>query len=427
MGIAAPSAIGGNVIPLEHLQLLLGAERETQLVGNLFANQAAWGNGKKLLGDSVDVAAHDSLRISVVQSDGVLVQQWVVSIDEWRALPGQRNGDDLSVAGRSLTLRSDSGTIRVGRTAYNKILVQRGSFSTAATNFFINAHARLYDGGLLQRRISNLRPNPNRDTVLKKRSAARPDAPVGVTFDANGNATPGSDGWIQSTEADPPGTDPIWLAAAHNPYDSATETYDPEAWIITLGGAAHRQQWAADESGPWLDATDTLEDAPRLVTRVRVNGNWQVYTVRDGTASGWHWFRTQTLAADSAGAPYLIPLDDTDWSDYKWIEFIIRQFTGTTQGNRRSVLIPADHVYSTGAAVDLTSAYTLNILITEFGSDWTMGPIDAFTNAITPNAVQQTMRLRFYGREAALNQGTHVHATLGYTDDDVAFVMRGIR
>jgi len=425
MSIAAPSAIGGNVIPLEHLQLLLGAERETQLVGNLFANQAAWGNGKKLLGDLVDVASHDSIRISVVQSDGVLVQQWVVSIDEWRELPAQQNGDDLSVAGRSITVRSGTGTIRVGRTAVNRILVQRGSFTTAATNFFINAYARLYDGGLLQRRIASLRTNPSRDTVLKKRSATEPDAPVGVTFDANGHATPGSDGWVQTTDADPPGSDPIWLAAAHNPYDVLTETYSPEAWIITPGGSTYRQEFAEDESGPWQETPPV--DTPRLVTRIRVNGNLVIYTIRDDTASGWHWFKTETLVANSSGDPYLIELDDTDWSAYKWIEFVIRQFVGTTQGNRRSIVIPADHIYSTGTAVDLTSAYTLNILITEFGSDWTMGSIDAFTNAITPNAVQQTMRLRFYGRQAALNQGTHIHATLGYTDDNVAFVMRGIK
>jgi len=422
---AYASLLDTEGVPLAELLPLLGTETETQLANITAANQAALDTAFRVGGDQVSVGVHDRIRIAAVTSGGVQIAEWTVDIDDWRTLGARNEGNDLSTGGdnRAVTALSAVGSLLVGRSSRNRILIQRGTFTTSETGFFINAYARQYDGGLLERRISNLRPNPNRDTVLKKRSATEPAAPAGVTFDGNGYATPSDDGWIRATDADPPGTDPIWLAAAHNPYDPATETYNPEAWIITPGGSTFRQQWATDESGPWQDTVPA--DAARLVTRVRINGVWQVYVVRDETASGWNWFKATSLAP--SGSPYTVQLDDTDWSDYKWIEFIMRQFTGTTQGNRRSVLVPADHVYSTGVTVNTNSAYTLNLLLTEIGGAWTMGATDAFSSLVVPNGLQQTFRIRFYGLEAARNHGTHMHITMGYTDDQVNFVMRGIK
>ena len=84
---------------------------------------------------------------------------------------------------------------------------------------------------------------------LKRRSATTPADPVGVTFDSSGVATPGTDGWILDTSPDPAGSDPLWVAVAHNPYDPETETYNPESWSVVLAGSSFRQQWAEDEAG----------------------------------------------------------------------------------------------------------------------------------------------------------------------------------
>ena len=206
MSIPPVSAIGGRDIPLDNLRLLLGRERETQLVNNTIANEAALDSARRLSGAQVDVSVHDSLRISAVQSDGVQIAEWIVDVDAWRVLNNRSNGDDISGSGDSVLVLSDVGTIRIGRTAGGRVLVQRGSFTTAQTNFFLNVHARLYDGGLLERRIANLRVNPVRDAVLKQRSATTPAAPTGFTFDATGQITPGSDGWILATQPDPAAT-----------------------------------------------------------------------------------------------------------------------------------------------------------------------------------------------------------------------------
>ena len=425
MSIPPVSAIGGRDIPLDNLRLLLGRERETQLVNNTIANEAALDSARRLSGAQVDVSVHDSLRISAVQSDGVQIAEWFVDVDAWRVLNNRSNGDDISGSGDSVLVLSDVGTIRVGRTAGGRVLVQRGSFTTAQTNFFLNVHARLYDGGLLERRIANLRVNPVRDAVLKQRSATTPAAPTGFTFDATGQITPGSDGWILATQPDPAGTDPLWIATAHNPYDTETETYNPEAWSVVLGGSSFRQQWATDESGPWQDTVPA--DAVRLVTRVRINGMWNIYVVRDDTPEGWRWFQTFSLGAN--GSPYVFPLQpNSDWRGFRFIEFIIRQYVGTTVGNRRSVLVPADHVQSIGlTAQNLNSPYTLNMLLSEFGGGFTYGAVDSFTNNVVPSALQNTLRLRLYGGARAAHTATHAHLTVGYEAEQIDFVMRGIQ
>ena len=425
MSIPPVSAIGGKDIPLDNLRLLLGLERETQLVNNTIANQAALNMARRLSGNQVDVSVHDSLRISAVESGGTSIADWIVDVDEWRNLPANANDADISASGQSLVVLSPVGTIRVGRTSGSRVLVQRGSFTTAQTNFFLNVYARLYDGGLLERRIGNLRVNPVRDAVLKQRSASTPAAPTGFTFDSTGQITPGSDGWILATEPDPAGTDPLWIATAHNPYDRETETYNPEAWSVVLGGSSFRQQWATDESGPWQDTPPA--DATRLVTRVRINGAWNVYTVRDDTAESWQWFQTFSLGAN--GSPYIFPLQpNSNWNGFKFIEFIIRQYTGTVVGNRRSVLIPADHVQSIGLTnANLDSPYTLNILLSEFGGGFTYGNADNFASNVVPSILQNTLRLRLYGGPRASRSATHAHLTLGYEAEQVDFVMRGIR
>ena len=425
MSIPPVSAIGGRDIPLDNLRLLLGRERETQLVNNTIANEAALDSARRLSGAQVDVSVHDSLRISAVQSDGVQIAEWFVDVDAWRALNSNSAGDDISGSGDSVLVLSDVGTIRVGRTGGGRVLVQRGSFTTAQTNFFMNVHARLYDGGLLERRIANLRVNPVRDAVLKTRSATTPAAPTGFTFDATGQITPGSDGWILATQPDPAGTDPLWIATAHNPYDTETETYNPEAWSVVLGGSSFRQQWATDESGPWQD--NPIDDATRLVTRVRINGAWQVYVVRDDTAESWQWFQTFSLGAN--GSPYVFPLQpNSNWNGFKFIEFIIRQYTGTVMGNRRSVLVPADHVQSIGLTnANLNSPYTLNLSLTELGGTFTYGAADPFTNNVVPSVFQNTLRLRLYGGARASRSATHAHLTVGYEAEQIDFVMRGIR
>ena len=426
MSIAPPSTVGGNRVPLSHLPALLGDRNETLLASTRLADEAAWTDGFRLAGTAVNVSTHDEIRIAVVATDGDLVEQWVLDVDDWRILPEQGPGDDLSVAGRSKRVISETGTIRIGRSGGNRVLVQRGTFTTALTNFNLNVYARSYDGGLLERRVSSTRSNAPRDVVFKIRSATgTPAAPTGVTFAADGTATPGSDGYVLVTDPDPPGTDPLYIASAHNPYNYVTETYQPEAWVITLGGSAYRQEWADDELGPWLPSPATLTNALRLITRVRVNGVWETFVVRDDTPQAWVWFVVARLAANSS--PHILTLNPSNWEDFKFIEFIMRQRNGATSGNRRSVIVPADHVTSMGDAVDLTSRYILNLLLGETVQSWTQGATDRFATLVTPNLDTQSLRVFVYGDEAARSHGTNLRVDVGFNDHDVDFVMRGIR
>lgn len=415
--------LNADGIPLSDLQQLLGSQTETLLSSRRVANEAAWGNGFRFTGTQVDVSIHDSIRIALVSGAGALVEDWTVSVEDWAAIGVAAAGDDISSSAASLILRSDTGTIRIGRTSANRVLCQRGTYTTTETDFNLNAYARSYDGGLLERRISPSRANPIRDIVLKTRSATQPSAPTNVTFDANGVATPsGADGWVLITDPDPAGTDPLWLAAAHNPYDSLTEMYQPEAWVVTLGGSSFRQQWAEEDEGPWTDTPPA--DATRLLTRVRVNGMWQTYVVRDDSPEGWTWLVATTLPANSS--PHMVPLDVQDWTGFKWVEIIMRQFNGSLQGNRRSLLVPADHLIGTGDAVNLDSRYTLNLLMGEANSAWTQGSIDRVTQ-IAAGVYTQTFRVRAYGLGSARQRASHLHVIPGYNTDDIGFTVRVIR
>ena len=425
MSIAAPSAIGGNQIPLSQLSPLLGQETETLLSSQRLANEAAWTQGFRLTGQPVNVSEHDSIRIAVVSSGGVLVEEWNVDVNDWKQLTGQSVGDDLAQAGRSIILRSDTGTIRIGRSTGNRILLQLGTYTTVLTDFNLNGYARSYGGGLLERRIAPSRSHPVRDTVLKIRSASEPADPVGVTFDADGVATPGSDGYVLVTDADPSGTDPIWLAAAHNPYDPVTETYVPEAWVKTLGGTAYRQQWASDETGPWLDSPDTLANAQRLVSRVRVNGVWQIYVIRDNSYVPWTLFVAATMPAGST-QPFTTALRNQDWRNFRMMELILHQGNGTARGNRLSLLVPADYLYSSGnSASSINNDLTMNLLMSEYANAWSLGDTDPYAGVIVPSIGVQTFRMNFYGCNERDNRATHLRVTVGYTQDRTQFYMRG--
>lgn len=425
MSIAAPSAIGGNQVPLNQLSPLLGQQTETLLSSQRLANQAAWTQGFRLTGQPVNVSEHDDIRIAVVSSDGDVAEEWMVDVNDWKQLSGRSVGDDLAQTGRSIILRSDTGTIRIGRSTGNRILLQLGTYTTSLTNFNLNGYARSYDGGLLERRIAPVRSHPVRDTVLKIRSAAEPPDPAGVTFDADGVATPGGDGYVRVTDPDPVGTDPIWLAAAHNPYDPVTETYMPEAWVKTLGGTSYRQQWAADETGPWLDGPDTLANAQRLVSRVRVNGVWQTYVVRDSSYVPWTLFVAATMPAN-AGQPFTTALRNRDWRNFRMMELILHQGSGSARGNRLSLMVPADYLFSSGADVaGINDDLTMNLLMSEYANAWSLGDRDPYANVIVPSIGVQTFRMNFYGFAERESRATHLRMTVGYTQDRIQFYMRG--
>lgn len=426
MSIAAPSAIGGNQVPLSHLNPLLGGQTETLLSSQRLANQAAWTQGYRLTGNPVDVSVHDSIRVAVVSSGGVIAEEWTASVDEWRALPALGIGDDLAQSGRSIILRSDTGTIRLGRSSGNRLLVQLGTYVTSLTNFNLNGYALSFDGGLLERRIGPSRSHPLRDTILKIRSATEPAAPVGVTFSSDGVATPGSDGYVLVTEPDPPGTDPLWLAAAHNPYDPDTETYNPEAWIITPGGTSFRQQWATDEDGPWLDSSSTLATAVRLVTRIRINGVWETYVVRDSSYVPWTLFVVANIAANSAQPGDFALRGGGDWRNFRLMEVIMHQRNGSYRGNRLSMLVPSDYILSAGPDTsNLDAELTYNFMMSEYAYGWSLGSRDPYDGVIVPSQGVQTFRLQFYGQAARQNRASRVRVTTGYTGDSCQLYMRG--
>jgi len=423
MSIAAPSTIGGNQVSLNQLNPLLGSEQETLLSSQRLANQAAWTDGFRLTGTAVDVSVHDNIRIAVVESGGDIAEEWTTTVDEWKTLSAQSVGDDLAQSGRSLILRSDTGTIRIGRSSGNRILLQLGTWTTSLQNFNLNGYARSYDGGLLERRIQPTRVNPVRDVVLKRRSATTPADPVGVTFDSAGVATPGTDGWILDTSPDPAGSDPLWVAVAHNPYDPETETYNPESWSVVLAGSSFRQQWAEDETGPWQDTP--IANATRLVTRVRINGVWNTYVVRDDSYTPWTLFVAATIPA-GATQPFTTALRAQDWRGFRLMEIILHQGNGSARGNRLSLLVPADYIYSSGVdASSIDDDLTINLTMSEYANAWSLGDRDPYAGVIVPSLGIQTFRMNFYGYAARQNRATHLRMNVGYTGDQVQLYIRG--
>ena len=215
------------------------------------------------------------------------------------------------------------------------------------------------------------------------------------------------------------------VAVAHNPYDPETETYSPESWSVVLAGSSFRQQWAEDETGPWQDTP--IANATRLVTRVRINGVWNTYVVRDDSYTPWTLFVAATIRAGAA-QPFTTALRSQDWRGFRLMELILHQGNGSARGNRLSLLVPADYLYSSGVDVSsIDDDLTINLLMSEYANAWSLGDRDPYNGVIVPSIGVQTFRMNFYGFAAWQNRATHLRMNLGYTGDQVQFYMRGYR
>ena len=430
---ATPAGAG---VPLDELPDLIGQPIDTQLSTTNLADEAAWGNGHRLTGQPVDVAQHD--RITIEHRDGnTVLGRWRIDVDEWRRITVGAQGADLSIGNLGVskpnllyasTIADDDESILIGRTSTNRILVQRQRYTTDATSYQVNAYARYYDDGVLGRRLLGTTGGVARDSVLKIRSAAKPADPAGVTFDASGNAIPGSDGYVRFTDPDPAGSDPLWYATAHNPYNTADETYGPvEAWIVTPASSSTPPEFSTDQ----ITWTAAPPDAVNYYVRVRDSmGAWQVFEIGRGVRTSWTRFAY--YAGGTGTFAVIAAQNGGDWTEYQLIELLFRQRVRNADdqvvlGNVRSIVMPASRFLSGGNSDPgaLVRDTTVHAYFSDTGSDWSRGEYGDFSGLVN-DVNGQYVQITAYGYPLYEQRMRHIRVTPSYIGDGWHFDMRGI-
>ena len=419
-GAAKPFALVEHAdgVPADELGEILGALVETELAAVTAANQAALATALRLTGQRIDPALHDGLRVGAYRPDGTLLAQWAIpDITAWTGLDASAPGDTLVRDATARRVLTTDGThaLLIGRSGGNRVTVQADGFAPTET-VVMKSFGRGWSSGLLDRRLGPLRGGHPRDIVYKQRSAGMPDAPAGYTVDTGtGDSTPGSDGWVLVTEPDPPGTDPMWNAAAHNPIDAATGLYHAvvPSWIIYPVGTTYRQEFTADSEEPktWTAAPPAGE-SDYLETRVRdAQGHWRYYVVRDrsgwSTWTNWRFSQNPGTAWLNAGA---------DWSAAQDVELVFRQeLADGTQGNERIVRIPADHVRSVGTTSDGTAhRYQINFSLTDWYSGYSIGAHADTADVGATGPRLNWIKAWIYGAAEGARAGTRIRLEAGY-------------
>lgn len=394
-------------IPLEEMAEILGAVVQSELASVSVANQAALATAVRLTGNRVDGALHDSIRVALFNgTSGTLIGEWIIpDVEPWLELLASSPGDTLVEGTTALrVVQADGGNaLLIGRSGGNRVTIQADGFATAETDFLAKSYGRGWSDGLLGRRLGPLREGHPKDIVFKRRSAAKPPAPVGYVIDSStGEATPGNDGWVLITAPDPDGTDPLWNAAVHNPVDAATGLYHTtvDDWIIYAVGSTYRQEFTDDRDDPKTWVATPPADTQYLETRIRKDdGTWAYYLVRDDEYKRWDVIFNQTLT----GSPTTIMLpEEVDFGQYAFVEFAGRQFipgsAHPTEPNRRNHFFQADHIYSTAeTAPDSGVAHfrTIHLILAETWAAVTQGYTPP--SEVTPGATIQVLHIWPFG------------------------------
>lgn len=424
-------------IPLDDMAQFLGALVETELASATVANQAALGRAVRPTGHRVDGSLHDGIRVALYEAGGAQIDEWIIpDVEPWLALRVSSPGDTLVRDTTALRVLRESGggALLIGRSSGNRVTIQADGFTTGENDFVAKAFGRGWTDGLLSRRLGPLRGGHPKDIVFKIRSASEPSAPVGYVIDpSTGDATPGSDGYVLVTAADPAGSDPLWNAAVHNPVDAATGLYRTSIpasdWIVYPVGSTYRQEFTADDEEPQTWTAAAPADTAYLETRVRKpDGTWAYYIVRDDRVEPWEvLFNVELTAAVST----IILPEAFDFTQRTFLEWVGRQRNPGAateegqRGSRRAVFFASDHIWSVATAVPDDTAHWRDIwlVMAEVWNNVNQGLVQPNAAA---SADQQIVRVQPYGgtvdaRGTAI-QGFRV--TLAYTDENFQLTLR---
>lgn len=351
-------------LPLQQQPAMVGESVLTR-ISSRRAGANALNSAFRFTGQPVDHSTQDRIVIEAENSGGTVLATWRQDVSPWRKLSGRSPGQSLTDGTNAITVRSSAGTILLGRTDGNRILVQKGTFDTTSLHR-VKAYTESHGDGLVQRRLDAIRDTNSRTIQLRSRAAVQPADPVGVTTEDG--VTPQipdaiEDIWFLPDAIPEGATGSIWVTEAGTTYDDVTGTWSVGAWTTTQQASGFDIQFAPDlidgpwgEDGGWPQAWMRWRDS---------NGNYQ-YAEHRRAQVGWQKVFHARLGERGFVA---LPLGPYDVSAPRELVF-----EGLLVDSHRLVRVP-QHLLRTGFSDDeqSNSSNSINCRFGRHGSGVSVG------------------------------------------------------
>ena len=354
-------------IPLDELRDLLGVKQQTFLAETTdreteWRYRANGGYTASLYEHSPTsqiIHVSDFLRVTCTRNylvGGVpTTDTWVfrTNSDNWFSLTAAAAGDTLVSEMTGILLRSEGpdndyvpATIYIGRTDDNEILIQTDTLilpiNHPEARMTVRFEFETYAGGLLGRRIAELRAfNPQHRLVFKRNSnAPLTDADVpattDITYDGQTITIAASSDWVLGSDADPSGSGTLYYAATTASFDQVFGTWTVNAdWLISSTAPA-------DTSAAFAIQFSESESSARHLPRAE-GDNWVWMRKPDGSWSGFpfdqqivipdrNWRTLATWTVTSGDQPYTgylrkVVEPPLVRADYRFIHVHFRHYT----------------------------------------------------------------------------------------------------
>jgi len=338
-------------VPLLEQAPMVGGKASTDTGYGYVNPVSGWTSCFEVSGTPLVKAQTDSIVLRTTSTDGTGTIDTDLDLG-WFLLPAAAAGDTLTNS-TSISLSTTAGDLRIGRTAANRVLVQRNGYRLdgGVTTFQCSVFHEKHGGGLIGRRLTALEASVSRRTrqiVLAQHSRTRPAAPVAgqVSYDGT-TVTVTNPSWIVVGDGTPPGITghELWKAIGSARYDDTTESWVIGEWVVVQHGDAFQIEYATLETGPWY-AADPGGDT--LWMRYRdLMGTRREIQIRYARA-GWELMHTGTLATGQTYQRIEFGRN-IDWSDrlFMLIDYTQRERTADAPAflhPTRYVIMPANQI-----------------------------------------------------------------------------------
>ena len=386
---------------------LLGIESRTQLAQRVASSVSdIQGDAWRLTGQQVDPSFYDAIEIVFAESDGTVHESIELSLIEFMAIPTAAQHDTLSSATARLETTA-SGTLFIGRTNANVVLVQAVTYTNTFANFTVSTIGLSTGRGLLDRRVAAAQYPQGADRFAVTFASSKPDAPAAtrITVDSAKNISIAADAneahtWDEINSAPAAGTGDRYILHIRVTWSSDQAQFVAETLGVYDWNDSYDGGFSSSSTGVYQLADNPLwQDA---WVRIRTPaGPWIVAAIRQ-TATIISFADPVQIAAFSMGSGVGTTeiTVDFDWSNRRKITLLMEQWTVETSvrttANRERLARAewyADDVEcvadGSGNTYDRRSLFAR---LSTDGSSWGMGAVN---NESLANSNSSIMRLNF--------------------------------
>ena len=386
---------------------LLGVETRTLLAQRVASSITdIQGDAWRITGQQVDPSVYDAIEIVIAQSGGTVHESIELSLIEFMAIPTASQHDTLSAATARLETTA-SGTIFIGRTNANVVLVQAVTYTNAFSNFTISTYGLSSERGLLARRIAAAQYPQGADRFAITHHTSLPDAPAATRFtvDSARNISISVDLnegfiWNEINSAPAAGVGNRYILHVRVTWSSDQSAFVAE----TLGVYDFNDSYDGGFSSA-ADGQYQLSDNPLWQdawVRIRTPaGPWIVAAIRQtvGAVSGATPVEISSFSMGS-GVGVAERTVDFDWSNRSRIHLLMEQWTLETSvrttANRERLARAEWYAEDVECVADGDGVnYDRRSLFARLSTDGSSWGIGAVNNESLANSNSSIMRLNF--------------------------------